>query len=264
MKENNSLTCAKTVQKQPFLMSDTSRPPDAFYVSNSLIKQHPRERDRGDMKSVCECTCVCITCGVWIVRYDFVTLIFTQQGSITLVVVLFIVFSSDNLPDFFLRKAVGFFFFWQALNIKRVKSKKWNSLQWGVLPAKEWGGVRILNYCRCALLENNSVIYIFFLKCHLQLTMSLSIFCSGCFCQIVKLRRALRFILSQTQKNIIANLLINVFFQHLSQCFVIIFKNQTRVVILKRLNGNLLCPHCCCVHARAADSLVFRLLRRPY
>lgn len=58
MKENNSLTCAKTVQKQPFLMSDTSRPPDAFYVSNSLIKQHPWERDRGDMKCVRVHVCV--------------------------------------------------------------------------------------------------------------------------------------------------------------------------------------------------------------
>lgn len=57
MKGNNSLTCAKTVQKQPFLMSDTSRPPDAFYVSNSLIKQHPGERDRGHMKCVRECVC---------------------------------------------------------------------------------------------------------------------------------------------------------------------------------------------------------------
>ena len=64
MKENNSLTCAKTVQKQPFLMSDTSRPLDTFYVSNSLIKQHPREWDTGAMKHACErectSTCVCV------------------------------------------------------------------------------------------------------------------------------------------------------------------------------------------------------------
>lgn len=92
MKENNSLTCAKTLQKQPFLMSDTSRPPDAFYVSNSLIKQHPGEPDRGHMKCVRVSVGVCITLGVWIVRCDFGTLIFTQQGSITPVVVLFIVF----------------------------------------------------------------------------------------------------------------------------------------------------------------------------
>ena len=68
MKGNNSLTCAKTVQKQPFLMSDTSRPPDAFYVSNSLIKQHPGERDRGHMKCVRECVRVhnfwCLNCQV--------------------------------------------------------------------------------------------------------------------------------------------------------------------------------------------------------
>lgn len=41
------------VQKQPFLMSDTFCPQDAFNVSNSLIKQHPREQDRGHMKCVC-------------------------------------------------------------------------------------------------------------------------------------------------------------------------------------------------------------------
>lgn len=69
MKGNNSLTCAKTVQKQPFLMSDTSRPPDAFYVSNSLIKQHPGERDRGQGEvCVCESVCVynfwCLNCQV--------------------------------------------------------------------------------------------------------------------------------------------------------------------------------------------------------
>ena len=162
MKGNNSLTCAKTVQKQPFLMSDTSRPPDAFYVSNSLIKQHPGERDRGHMKCVRECVCVCITFGVWIVRCDLGTLIFTQQGSITLVVVLFIVFLLWQSTGFL---SFSFFFFFppfrQTLNIKRVKSKKWNSLQWGVLPAKEWGGVRVKNDCRCVLLKNNSVIYIF-------------------------------------------------------------------------------------------------------
>lgn len=65
MKENNSVTCAKTVQKQPFLMSDTSCPPDTFYVSNSLIKQHPRERDTSQPR-VCAwrgeyaCVCVCV------------------------------------------------------------------------------------------------------------------------------------------------------------------------------------------------------------
>lgn len=117
MKENNSLTCAKTVQKAPFLMSDTSRPPDAFYVSNSLIKQHPGERDGGHVK----CVSVCISFGVWIVRCDFGTLIFTQQGSITLVVVLFIVFLLWQSTSF-LSERQAFFFFVKHWILKRVRS----------------------------------------------------------------------------------------------------------------------------------------------
>lgn len=101
MKENNSLTYAKTVQKQPFLMSDTSRPPDTFYVSNSLIKQHPRRAWHGETVRTSEskraCVCVCKLFGVWIVRCNFETLIFTQQRSIRLVVVLFSIFLSDSL-----------------------------------------------------------------------------------------------------------------------------------------------------------------------
>lgn len=180
MKGNNSLTCAKTVQKQPFLMSDTSCPRDAFYVSNSLIKQHPR-RARPGTRETQACASVrarvCNFFGVWIVRCDLGALIFTQQGSITPVVVLFIVFfsSSSSLtirPFFSLSKEVGSFFFFlpgcfsfcQRLNIKRVKSKKWNSLQWGVLPAKEWGGVRIQNDSRCALLNRILLCFFFFLR----------------------------------------------------------------------------------------------------
>lgn len=101
MKENNSLTYAKSVQKQPFLMSDTSRPPDTFYVSNSLIKQDPRRAWHGEMvrmsKSEHMNVYVCLNFfGVWIVRCDFGTLIFTQQRSIRLVVVLFSIFLPDN------------------------------------------------------------------------------------------------------------------------------------------------------------------------
>lgn len=115
MKGNNSLTCTKTVQKQPFLMSDTSRPRDAFYVSNSLIKQHPGERDRGHMKCVRLCVYVCITFGVWIVRCDLGTLIFTQQGSITLVVVLFIVFLLWQSTHFLSEQRGGLLFFFFLL-----------------------------------------------------------------------------------------------------------------------------------------------------
>jgi len=146
MKENNSLTCAKTVkekEKRLFLMSDTSRPPDAFYVSQLINKAAPG-RARQGTREVCVCVCVCIGFSVWFVRCDLGTLIFTQQGSIALVVELFTVFlllwqSSSSLSE----QSGGLFFIFfssfcvccQTLNIK--KSKKWNSLQWGVLPAQE-------------------------------------------------------------------------------------------------------------------------------
>lgn len=209
MKGNNSLTCTKTVQKQPFLMSDTSCPQNAFYVSHSLIKQHPGEQDGGHVNFVCAwgyarvcmcvregerdwCVCVKEIFGFWIVRCDLGTLIFTQQASITLVVVLFTVFLLWQSTRFPSEQRGGLFFFFsgflfcQTLNIKRVKSKKRNSLQWGVLPTKEWGGVRIQYDSRCALL-NLILLYIFFprLKCHLQLRVSASIFCSLFFCQTV-------------------------------------------------------------------------------
>lgn len=59
--------CSKTA----FLMSDTSCPRDAFYVSHSLIKQHPGEQDGAHVNFVCarettpvcegerDCVCVC-------------------------------------------------------------------------------------------------------------------------------------------------------------------------------------------------------------
>lgn len=206
MKGNNSLTCAKTVQKQPFLMSDTSCPRDAFYVSNSLIKQHPRRARPGTQEAqACASVRACVRnfFAVWIVRCDLGALIFTQQGSITPIVVLFIVFFffffSDNPLVFSLSKEVGSFFFLfflsgclsfcQTLNIKRVKSKKWNSLQWGVLPAKEWGGVRFQNDSRCVLL-NRILLYIFFLRLPWNVIggslYPFRIFCSVFFCQTVK------------------------------------------------------------------------------
>lgn len=107
--------------------------------------------------------------------------------------------------------------------------------------------MRILNYCRCALLENNSVIHIFFfplsLKCHLQLTVSVKhlLFCiflsnsqtaylhCGSFYDKYK-RTSLQICLSMCSFNI------------LPRCFVIISQNQICVVILKHLNGNLRLP----------------------
>lgn len=130
MKGNNSLTCTKTVQKQPFLMSDTSCPRDAFHVSHSLIKQHPGEKDGGRVNFVCvrettlEYVYVCVwererlcvwggereVFGFWIVRCDLGTLIFTQ-ASITLVVVLFTVLLLWQSAHFLLSKEVGCYFF---------------------------------------------------------------------------------------------------------------------------------------------------------
>lgn len=84
MKGNNSLTCTKTVQKPPFLMSDISRPRDAFYVSYSLIKQHLGERDRGHMKCVCVCMYVsnlgCLNCQVWFGDSDLHTTRFNHTS----------------------------------------------------------------------------------------------------------------------------------------------------------------------------------------
>lgn len=70
MKENNSLTSAKTVQNQPFLMSDTSRPPDPFYVSKLINKAAPPESStRGSLYMsesgrVNFIFCVCVLSGV--------------------------------------------------------------------------------------------------------------------------------------------------------------------------------------------------------
>lgn len=74
--------------------------------------------------------------------------------------------STRKLVDCQSKVEVFFFFFFKHWILKESKVRKWNSLQWGVLPAKEWGGVRILNYCRCALLkkkekEKSSFIYFF-------------------------------------------------------------------------------------------------------
>lgn len=88
MKENNSLTWTKTVQKQPFLMSDISCPQDAFYVSDSLIKQHPREWDRGHVTCACVCVCVricahnfwCLNCQVRIGHSDLHTTRFNHTS----------------------------------------------------------------------------------------------------------------------------------------------------------------------------------------
>lgn len=111
MKENNSLTCAKTVQKQPFLMSDTSRPPDAFYVSNSLIKQHPGERDRGHVKRACECVSVCnfwcLNCQVWFWDSDLHTTRFNHTSCSA----IYRFFFSDNRTSFLSEQSRFFFFF---------------------------------------------------------------------------------------------------------------------------------------------------------
>lgn len=123
MKGNNSLTWTKTFQKQPFLMSDISCPQDAFHVSDSLIKQHPREWGRGHVTCACVCGFVHITFGVWIVRCELGTLIFIQQGSIRGVVVLFIRFSSPWQSTRSLFEQIGglslFFSLCQTLNIKK-------------------------------------------------------------------------------------------------------------------------------------------------
>lgn len=178
------------------------------FLCVTLINKAAPWRARRDTRELCVCVrlrpcvyvcergrerlvCVCVKeiFGFWIVRCDLGTLIFTQQASITLVVVLFTVFLLWQSTRFPSEQRGGLFFFpgflfCQTLNIKRVKSKKRNSLQWGVLPTKEWGGVRIQYDSRCALL-NLILLYISFprLKCHLQLRVSVSIFCSLFFCQ---------------------------------------------------------------------------------
>lgn len=116
MKENNSLTRAKTVQKQPFLMSDTSRPPDAFYVSNSLIKQHPGERDRGHMK--CVYNFWCLNCQVRFWDSDLHTTRFNH----TRCSAIYRFFYSSLTICSFLPEQSGWLFFRQTLNIKRVRS----------------------------------------------------------------------------------------------------------------------------------------------
>lgn len=225
-------------------MSDTSCPPDAFYVSNSLIKQHPRERDRGGVKSVRAArVCItwwCLNCQVRFCDSDLHTTRFNRASCSA--IYRFLLWQSTRFLSGGKRWAVFFFFssssFCRALNIKRVKSTKWNSLQWGVLPAKEWGGVRIQNDCRSALLENNSVIYFSQWNVICGSVYPFNIFCSECFCQIVQL--ALCFILSQIQKNIIANLLITVFFKHLPRGFLISPRGYSTTV--EHFNGNLQLP----------------------
>lgn len=147
--------------------------------------------ERGRERLVCVCVkeLFFLNCQVWFGDSDLHTTSFNHTSCSAIYR-----FSSLTIYPFSFwakRWAVFFFFFpgflfCQTLNIKRVKSKKRNSLQWGVLPTKEWGGVRIQYESRCALL-NLILLYIFFsrLKCHLQLRVSVSIFCSLCFCQTV-------------------------------------------------------------------------------
>lgn len=85
---------------------------------------------------------------------------------------------------------------------------------------EEWGGVRISNYCRCALLE---IILLFIYFFSWNVTISVSIFCSGFLCQTALHCGS---IVKKKQKYILANLLINVFLQNLSRCFVTIFKKS--------------------------------------
>lgn len=155
-------------------MSDTSRPPDTFYVSNSLIKQHPREWDRGVVKYACmgecvQCVCArlnfrCLNCQVRFWDSDLRTARFSHTSCSA--IYRFLLWQSTSFLVDCQSKVEVFFFFFKHWILKESKVRKWNSLQWGVLPAKEWGGVRILNYCRCALLkkkekEKSSFIYFF-------------------------------------------------------------------------------------------------------
>lgn len=149
-----------------------------------------RERGReGERDCVCawERDFWYLNCQVWFGDSDLHTTRFNHSSCraiyrfSSMTIYPFSFWAKGGLLFFFPR-----FLFCQTLNIKRVKSKKRNSLQWGVLPTKEWGGVRIQYDCRCALL-NLILFYISFprLKCHLQLRVSVNIFCSLFFCQIV-------------------------------------------------------------------------------
>lgn len=65
----------------------------------------------GRERLVCVCVCVKEIFGFWIVRCDLGTLIFTQQASITLVVVLFTVFLLWQSTRFPSEQRGGLFFF---------------------------------------------------------------------------------------------------------------------------------------------------------
>lgn len=86
-------------------------PSSGCFLCVKLINKAAPRRVRQGTHEVRACVDVCITFGVWIVRCDLGTLIFTQQGSITRVVVLFIVFLLWQSTHFsFCAKRWAFFF----------------------------------------------------------------------------------------------------------------------------------------------------------